>query len=98
MPPVKRPPTRPYRSPVRREQASSTRRRVLDAALRVFAERGYHGTTMDALAAEAGVAVPTVYKTFGTKVSILRAAAERALSGDDEREPLMRRPWWQEQL
>jgi AcrR family transcriptional regulator len=89
---------RPYRSALRQEQASATRRRVLDAGLRLFVEGGYHPTTIEAIAAQAGVAVPTVYKAFGTKPAILRAAVARALAGDDATEPLMRRPWWQEQL
>jgi AcrR family transcriptional regulator len=96
MEPVK--PKRSYRSRIREEQASLTRRRVLDAALRLFVESGYHPTTIEAVAAESGVAVPTIYKVFGTKAAILRAAVTQALAGDDDREPLMRRPWWQEQL
>jgi AcrR family transcriptional regulator len=91
-------PKRSYRSPIRDEQASATRRRVLDAALRLFVQGGYHRTTIEAVAAESGVAVPTVYKAFGTKAAILRGAVAQALAGDDEREPLMRRPWWREQL
>ena len=35
-------------------------------------ESGYPGTTVDAIATEAGVAVATVYKAFGTKAAIAR--------------------------
>jgi AcrR family transcriptional regulator len=89
---------RTYRSTVREEQAKATRRRVLDAALHLFTDAGYHGATIEAIAAEAGVAVPTVYKAFGTKGALLREAVQLAVTGDEEREPLMQRPWWREQL
>jgi AcrR family transcriptional regulator len=38
----------------------------------LFVESGYPGTTVDAIATEAGVAVATVYKAFGTKAAIAR--------------------------
>src|SRR5262245_66553135 len=43
------------------------RRRVLDAALKVFAERGYHGTTVPDVAAAAGVGTGTLYHYFEHK-------------------------------
>ncbi len=48
-----------------------TRRRILDAARRRFFEDGYAATTLQAVAAEAGVAVQTVYAVFGSKAAIL---------------------------
>jgi AcrR family transcriptional regulator len=56
----------------RRRQALETRRQIIRAARRLFVTLGYVGTTVDAIAAEAGVAVPTVYKAFGTKAAIAR--------------------------
>lgn len=47
------------------------RRRVLDAALKVFAERGYHGTTMPAVAIAAGVATGTLYHYFQDKEQLV---------------------------
>lgn len=64
---------RPYRSPRREAQARRTRERVVDAARRLWVERGFAATTMDAIAAEAKVAVQTVYGAFGSKSSILIA-------------------------
>lgn len=64
---------RAYHSPRRQAQAEQTRRRILDAARRVFVDRGYVAATVGALAAEAGVAVPTLYTTFGSKREILLA-------------------------
>jgi TetR/AcrR family transcriptional regulator, regulator of cefoperazone and chloramphenicol sensitivity len=56
----------------RRRQALETRRQIVRAARRLFVRLGYVGTTVEAIAAEAGVAVPTVYKAFGTKAAIAR--------------------------
>jgi len=44
---------------------------VLDAAHRLFAERGYAETTLEAIAGEGGVAVPTLYATFASKRGLL---------------------------
>ena len=70
MPPVNREP--PARRPtLREERAAVTRRRILDAARHQFFEDGYAATTLKAVAAEAGVAVQTVYAVFGSKAAIL---------------------------
>ncbi len=42
-------------------------RRILDSALKVFANQGYSGASMDAIAALAGVSKPTLYQYFGSK-------------------------------
>jgi AcrR family transcriptional regulator len=68
------------RPSLREEQAAVTRRRILDAARRRFFEDGYAATTLKAVAAEAGVAVQTVYAVFGSKAAIL--AELRALVVD----------------
>ncbi|MFJ4687030.1 TetR/AcrR family transcriptional regulator [Streptomyces sp. NPDC088789] len=49
------------------------RRAILDAALRVFGEVGYAGATIDAIAAEAGVAKPTIYNHLGGKENLFHA-------------------------
>ncbi len=49
------------------------RRRILDAALRVFAERGVHGTPVPPVAREAGVGVGTLYRYFDNKESLVNA-------------------------
>ena len=58
----------------RAERAAATRRKVLDAAVPLFVEHGYLETTMAALAAAAGVAVQTLYLSFGSKAAVLEAA------------------------
>jgi AcrR family transcriptional regulator len=61
----------------RAERAAATRRKVLDAAVPLFVERGYLETTVAALAAAAGVAVQTLYLSFGGKAAVLEAALDR---------------------
>src|SRR5215213_7289563 len=55
----------------RQRQALETRRLIAEAAGKLFLERGYAATTMDAIAGEAGVAVSTVYAAFKNKPDIL---------------------------
>jgi AcrR family transcriptional regulator len=64
--------TRAYRSQLRAEQAEETRARILDAAVRVMAA-GLAFVSIPAVAREAGVSVPTVYRHFGTKSDLLAA-------------------------
>jgi AcrR family transcriptional regulator len=56
----------------RQRQAAETRGQIVSAARRLFVASGYAKTTVEAIAAEAGVAVATVYKAFGTKAAIAR--------------------------
>ena len=53
--------------PQRELNRLAKQRRILDAALSVFAAEGYSGTSMDAIAAKAAVSKPTLYQYFGTK-------------------------------
>ena len=53
--------------PQRELNRLAKQRRILDAALSVFAAEGYSGTSMDAIAAKANVSKPTLYQYFGTK-------------------------------
>lgn len=60
----------------RQRQAVATRERIAEAARRLFATGGYGSTSIEAIAAEAGVAVRTVYSAFGTKREILSLICE----------------------
>jgi AcrR family transcriptional regulator len=64
---------RRYNSVTRREQASGTRRHIMAAAGRLFAERGFGRTTMESIAAAAEIGVATVYVNFATKAAIVEA-------------------------
>jgi len=59
--------------PRRQQNRLNRERAILDAALKVFAGQGYTGTTMDAVAAEAGVTKPTLYSYFPSKESLFQA-------------------------
>jgi AcrR family transcriptional regulator len=89
MPKVK--PKRPYDSSLRKQQASQTRVRILDAAQSLFADRGYPATTVEAIAADAGVAVDTVYAAFGSKRGVLQALLNVRVGGDEAELDLLAR-------
>jgi AcrR family transcriptional regulator len=65
---------------LREERARVTRQRIADAARRRFLRDGYAATTLAGIAAEAGVAVQTVYAVYGSKAGILDALRESAMS------------------
>jgi AcrR family transcriptional regulator len=75
---------RRYESAHRQEQARLTRRAILDAAATLFVDPGYAATALTTVAAEAGVAVQTVYKVFGSKKALLSALVDVTIAGDDE--------------
>ena len=56
---------------------------MVKAAYALFCRNGYLGTTITAVAKEAGVAVPTVYYTFGTKAALLGESLGAAIVGFD---------------
>ncbi len=89
-------PRRSYHSPRRQQQAAATRQAILEAALRLFEQRGYPATTMEQVAAEAGVALKTVYVAFQTKSGLLRALWDLRLKGDQEQAAVAERPWYRE--
>jgi len=80
---------RAYDSPRRREQARATRHAVLEAARGLFIERGYVGTTIEAIAAGANVAPETVYAVFGTKRSLLSELVDVSIAGSDSAPPIL---------
>ena len=82
---------RRYESAHRQEQARLTRRAILNAAAKLFVEPGYAATPLTAIAAEAGVAIQTVYKIFGSKKVLLSALVDVTVAGDDEPVPLAER-------
>jgi AcrR family transcriptional regulator len=64
-------PRAPHLGPERR------RPEVLDAALKLFLDHGYQGTSMEAIARAAGVTKPVVYDCFAGKDALFRALLER---------------------
>jgi AcrR family transcriptional regulator len=63
----------------RAEHLGPERRRplMLDAALRLFVERGYRGTSMEGIAEAAGVTKPVVYDCYPSKERLFRALLDR---------------------
>ena len=89
---------RRYESPRRREAAAATRREILEAAERLFERQGYAATTMAAIAAEARVALKTVYVAFETKSGVLRALWNLRLRGERDELPVAQQQWYREVL
>jgi AcrR family transcriptional regulator len=77
----------------REERARLTRQRIIAAARGLFLERGFTATTVEAVAAEAGVAPATPYQAFGTKRAILAAVLESTVAGDDAPTAVLDRDW-----
>ncbi|HEY5117206.1 MAG TPA: TetR family transcriptional regulator, partial [Nakamurella sp.] len=90
------PAKRAYASPLRDEQARATHRAIVNAAAELFQRNGYATTTIDAIAAAAGVSRKTVFASGGSKFTLLKDAFDWSLVGDDEpiamadREPVQR--------
>lgn len=86
---------RPHKFTLRTERARVTRHRIVEAARHLFAARGYGATTLEAIAAEAGVAVQTVYAVYRSKAGILRALLESVVhqpEADSQYEEAMHEP------
>jgi AcrR family transcriptional regulator len=67
------PTQRPARKQRRREEPSVRRAQILSAARACFAASGFKATTVDDIAAEAGVSVGLLYRIFGAKTAIVEA-------------------------
>jgi AcrR family transcriptional regulator len=65
---------------------------VLDAARELFVEQGYGATTVDQIAARAGISKPTVFTAVGNKQAVLAAVRDVAMAGDDEEIAVRERP------
>lgn len=83
---------RTYSSTLRVEQARSTRQAIVAAAAELFVRDGYGATTVDAIAAAAGVSRKTVFASVGGKAEALKLARDWAIVGDDEPIPMLERP------
>lgn len=78
---------RSYKSELRAAGADETRRAILDAARRLIVEQGYTALRMERIAADAGVALDTVYAAVGKKAALVRLLIETAISGTDAEVP-----------
>jgi AcrR family transcriptional regulator len=71
-----------YETPIRTARAAESRRRILDAATVLFVRDGYATTSLTAIADQAGLAVETIYKHFGSKANLLQHLLQRTITGD----------------
>ena len=67
---------RPYRMRARAEAAEETRRRIMHAAIALYAERWLDQIALEEVAARAGVTVQTVLRRFGNKEGLIAAAGD----------------------
>ncbi len=84
--------TRRYDNSRRQAQVRATRAEVVDAARRLFLERGYGATTIEAIGQAASIPLATIYRLFGSKRGILAAVLDVSFVGDDAPVPLHGRP------
>lgn len=79
---------------MRARTARDTRRRILDAAVRLFVERGYSATGVADIARAAGVSRRAIHLIFAGKRAILDEAIAAALGGDEAPLNLHDRDWF----
>jgi AcrR family transcriptional regulator len=89
---------RRYDNSRRLAQVRATRRKVIDVAKQLFIEHGYPATTLEAVADAADVALPTLYRLFGSKRALLKEVLDTSLGGDDEPVAFGDRPEQQQAL
>ena len=74
------------RSSLRARHSDVTRSAILGAARRLFAQQGFAATAVRPIASEAGVAVQTIYSTFGSKQGLLLALVDTVREQTDAQE------------
>ena len=68
------------RAPHRAAAHDESRQQIIEAALRAFAERGFHGTSIPEIATAAGVGVASIYRRFDSKEHLVNAVFRDAKS------------------
>lgn len=67
-----------------RHKTKSRKDRIMEAALRIFAEKGYQSATISEISKAAGVSEATIYEYFGTKEDLLFAIPEKISNDANE--------------
>jgi AcrR family transcriptional regulator len=83
---------RPYDASRRQAEAKARQHRVVDAARKLFLQRGYGPTTIGDIAEAADVSIQFVYVAFESKAGILSRVVEMAISGDEAAPPVLEQP------
>jgi len=76
-------------SGARRARGDAVERQIIEAADRLFRTQGYVGTTIDALADAAGVAIQTIYNVVGPKSAVLSKVLDAAAAGPEAPRPVV---------
>src|SRR5882757_7022231 len=79
---------RNYDSTGRQQQASETRTKIVSAAEKLLLKYGFNKMTFEAVANEAGSAIPTVYANFASKVELVKAVIDHARFGEKYQQAL----------
>jgi len=69
--------TPPLNDPIAAQLTAARRAQILDAATRVFAEKGFHGATVRDVAKAAGIADGTIYIYFKSKTDLMLGILDR---------------------
>jgi AcrR family transcriptional regulator len=83
---------RPNEGVARQARTRRTRAAVVEAARSLFSERGYAGTTIEAISDRSDTPQATVYRLFSSKLGILKAVLDVSVAGDDEAIAMLDRP------
>jgi AcrR family transcriptional regulator len=75
---------RPYDNSRRQAQVRATRLRIIEAAKALFIADGYPATTLEAIADAADTSLPTLYRLFSSKPTLLKAVLDVSFGGDDQ--------------
>jgi TetR/AcrR family transcriptional regulator, regulator of autoinduction and epiphytic fitness len=75
---------RPYDNTRRQAQVRATRLQIIEAAKALFIEHGYPATTLEAIAAAADTSLPTLYRLFSSKRTLLKTVLDISFGGDDQ--------------
>src|ERR1700741_1665112 len=67
----------PFKNSRKRMTGNERRQQLLDIGRRLFAERGFEGTSIEEIAAQAGVSKPVVYEHFGGKEGLYAVVVDR---------------------
>jgi AcrR family transcriptional regulator len=74
--------------PIQELLITARRNQILDAATKVFAEKGFHPTTIKDIAREAGIADGTIYNYFENKTALMLGIFDRLNESDQRDEDL----------
>jgi AcrR family transcriptional regulator len=83
---------RRYEGAARQSRTRRTRAAVVEAARRLFVDRGYAATTIDAISDLSDTPPATVYRLFSSKLGILKAVLDVSVGGDDRAVAMLDRP------